>query len=252
VTVTQRTASGGGGSDARDAERDEGEEGEQRSFHRRPAHHHPPHPEPPPPEQWNEGLVVDPCVSVTRDQPPPPRASSRSGLSGGGGGLQYSNWESCRESWFSSGSDCPRPGSGSDGNPPLGGSHQSFPPPPPARRETEAHQAGVLDAFPPPAAYTLPRAGAVKAVVGAALRQSSRESGSSSSRQSSRPGTRPSTRSSFHPVFTYSIFIEPKLMIIGSNRRGTNFFIWLYFKPVHILYSKSSSNHEKKTTAGAF
>ena len=48
--------------------------------------------------------------------PPQQPLDSSGGVSRGEGGrnFQYSNWESCRESWFSSGSDCPRPSSGSD------------------------------------------------------------------------------------------------------------------------------------------
>lgn len=78
---------------------------------------------------------------------------------------KYSNWESCRESWFSSGSSEVRPSSGSDC------------PPPPARLQEPSERS----------ASTLPRTGV--------RQQSSRDSGSSSSRPNSRPGTaRPNTR----------------------------------------------------------
>ena len=135
----------------------------------------------PAPPVWYDG-PVDPCVSVSRDPPSAPRGE------GGGRNLQYSNWESCRESWFSSGSDCPRPSSGSD-----------CPPPPSYVREAEPPPQRV----PPPHAAaqpsTLPRAASRAVAAGkfapaATVRQSSRESGSSSSRQSSRAGTRTNTR----------------------------------------------------------
>ena len=62
---------------------------------------------------WYEG---DPhgCVSVSREPAPNshPRPSPNSRT------IQYSNWESCRESWFSSGSSELRPSSGSDCPPP--------------------------------------------------------------------------------------------------------------------------------------
>ena len=73
---------------------------------------------------------------------------------------KYSNWESCRESWFSSGSSEVRPSSGSD-----------CPPPPPHSERS---------------ASTLPRTGIKQ--------QESKDSGSSSSRPNSRPGTRGQTR----------------------------------------------------------
>lgn len=125
----------------------------------------------PAPPVWYEG-PVDPCVSVSRDPAPRPPG-------------QYSNWESCRESWFSSGSDCcPRPSSGSD-----------CPPQPPSAREKEPPR--VPPHHPATLPRALPRGGAVLKGVGA-MRQSSRESGSSSSRQSSRAGTRPTTRDNSH------------------------------------------------------
>ena len=58
--------------------------------------------------------AMEPCVSVARE--PGPSASSESTPSCrtlAATALQFSNWESCRESWFSSGSE-PRPSSGSD------------------------------------------------------------------------------------------------------------------------------------------
>ena len=112
------------------------------------------------PPAWYEG-PLDPCVSVSRD-------TVRGGESRN---LHYSNWESCRESWFSSGSDCPRPSSGSD-----------CPPQPPRDKEPPR--------VPPHHPTTLPRAvarGGGGSSVGT-IRQSSRESGSSSSIQSCRGG----------------------------------------------------------------
>ena len=58
--------------------------------------------------------AMEPCVSVARE--PGPVASTESAPSCrtlAATALQFSNWESCRESWFSSGSE-PRPSSGSD------------------------------------------------------------------------------------------------------------------------------------------
>ena len=59
--------------------------------------------------------AMEPCVSVARE----PGAGATSTESApscrtlAATALQFSNWESCRESWFSSGSE-PRPSSGSD------------------------------------------------------------------------------------------------------------------------------------------
>jgi len=130
-------------------------------------------PEPPP--VWYDG-PMDPCVSVSRDPLPMVRGS-------GDRVLQYSNWESCRESWFSSGSDCPRPSSGSDN-----------PPQPSFLRDKDVGR-GI-----PAPPSTLPRVGgrgggASTAPLTNTMRQSSRESGSSSSRHSSRPNTRTNNRS---------------------------------------------------------
>ena len=132
------------------------------------------HPLPEPPV-WYDG-PMDPCVSVSRDPLPLVRGSGE-----GGRVLRYSNWESCRESWFSSGSDCPRPSSGSD-----------CPPQPPYLREKEVG-ARMATAQAP---STLPRVGGRVGGggLGGTMRQSSRESGSSSSRQSSRPNTRTNNR----------------------------------------------------------
>jgi len=168
----------------------------------------PPVPEPP---LWYDG-PMDPCVSVSRDPNMSKKCDGPSGPSARI--LQYSNWESCRESWFSSGSD-PRPSSGSDcpPRPPsysdnvnnsgslnniLKGSEQcdksncksSAPNTPHLNRTKEQDSSTPCRS---PSCSTLPRSTALRG--GSAQRQSSRESGSSSSRPSSRPGTRPPTRS---------------------------------------------------------
>ena len=88
---------------------------------------------------------------------------------------KYSNWESCRESWFSSGSSEVRPSSGSDCPPPVRPTESSAPSTPHCRRSQENCSSS-----------TLPRS--------AVRPQSSRDSGSSSSRPNSRPNTRPNTR----------------------------------------------------------
>ena len=90
---------------------------------------------------------------------------------------KYSNWESCRESWFSSGSSEVRPSSGSDCPPcpPVRPTESSAPNTPHCRRSQESSSPS-----------TLPRS--------AVRPQSSRDSGSSSSRPNSRPNTRPNTR----------------------------------------------------------
>lgn len=167
----------------------------------------PPVPEPP---LWYDG-PMDPCVSVSRDPNMSKKCDGPSGPSARI--LQYSNWESCRESWFSSGSD-PRPSSGSDcpPRPPsysdnvnnsgslnniLKGSEQcdksncksSAPNTPHLNRTKEQDSSTPCRS---PSCSTLPRSTALRG--GSAQRQSSRESGSSSSRPSSRPGTRPPTR----------------------------------------------------------
>ena len=153
----------------------------------------------PAPPVWYDG-PVHPCVSVSRD--PPPSAgngnqggteSGRSGSGGSGGGrnLQYSNWESCRESWFSSGSDCPRPSSGSDCPPPPSYVREMAEPP---QRVPPPHS-GQPSTLPRTTSRGLHAGGGGKAACGGtAVRQSSRESGSSSSRQSSRAATRSKTR----------------------------------------------------------
>ena len=92
------------------------------------------------------------------------------------GGQKYSNWESCRESWFSSGSSEVRPSSGSDCPPPVRPAESTTAPATPhCRRSQESSNSS-----------TLPRS--------AVRPQSSRDSGSSSSRPNSRPNTRPNTR----------------------------------------------------------
>ena len=88
---------------------------------------------------------------------------------------KYSNWESCRESWFSSGSSEVRPSSGSDCPPPVRQGESSAPGTPHCRRSQESCSSS-----------TLPRS--------AVRPQSSRDSASSSSRPNSRPTTRPNTR----------------------------------------------------------
>ena len=58
------------------------------------------------------GGSMEPCVSVARE-PTTSNDSAPSCRTMAATALQFSNWESCRESWFSSGSE-PRPSSGSD------------------------------------------------------------------------------------------------------------------------------------------
>ena len=98
---------------------------------------------------------------------------------------KYSNWESCRESWFSSGSSEVRPSSGSDCPPcpPVRPTESSAPNTPHCRRSQESSSPS-----------TLPRS--------AVRPQSSRDSDSSSSRPNSRPNTRPNTRYPLPPLHT--------------------------------------------------
>ena len=177
-----------------------------------------------PPGLWYDG-PLDPhgCVSVAREPGHVARdtrehAAGDTGaghVAGGRGHVQYSNWESCRESWFSSGSSELRPSSGSDCPPPRPPSFSdsspniaaaagageavtncvvtSSPATPHLKRTRDAGTSTPAGRGSPgrAAAATLPRS-AVAA--GGAVRQSSRDSGSSSSRPNSRPGTRPNTR----------------------------------------------------------
>ena len=176
-----------------------------------------------PPGLWYDG-PLDPhgCVSVAREPGHVARdtrehAAGDTGaghVAGGRGHVQYSNWESCRESWFSSGSSELRPSSGSDCPPPRPPSFSdsspniaaaagageavtncvvtSSPATPHLKRTRDAGTSTPAGRGSPgrAAAATLPRS-AVAA--GGAVRQSSRDSGSSSSRPNSRPGTRPNT-----------------------------------------------------------
>ena len=171
-----------------------------------------------PPGIWYDGPVTtDPCVSVCRDSSGAQvkQCSDTSvPVTSGHRTIQYSNWESCRESWFSSGSSELRPSSGSDCPPLIPGSFcdnvnnegvvvtncsrlvmdsskNSGPTPPHVKYTRNTCNSGTPGrGSPATAASTLPRS----AAVGSGIRQSSRESGSSSSRPNSRPGTRPSTR----------------------------------------------------------
>ena len=171
---------------------------------------------------WYEG---DPhgCVSVSRE----PAQNSHARPAPNSRTIQYSNWESCRESWFSSGSSELRPSSGSDCPPPRPPSFSESSPniaassgvTPGAGTGSSKQLMGscsVLDTAIPATPHclkrtrdagtstpqggrgspglgsaTLPRAGVT---AGVGPRQSSRDSGSSSSRPNSRPGTRPNTR----------------------------------------------------------
>jgi len=161
-----------------------------------------PEPMPDPPGIWYDG-PIDPCVSVSRE---PVNKSCETKVqtlpshSNNNRTIQYSNWESCRESWFSSGSSELRPSSGSDGQAPnmannctkphvVDTTKSSAPTTPHLKRTREAGTStGTRVAS--PGSATLPRS-----AVTCGLRQSSRDSGSSSSRPNSRPGTRPNTRS---------------------------------------------------------
>jgi len=169
----------------------------------------PPVPEPP---MWYDG-PMDPCVSVSREPNMSKKCDGPSARI-----IQYSNWESCRESWFSSGSD-PRPSSGSDcpPRPPSFGDSANYSancsePVNNCLKGSEPCEKSTCKSSAPntphlnrtkdqgsntpcrsPSNSTLPRSTGARG--GSAVRQSSRESGSSSSRPSSRPGTRPPTRS---------------------------------------------------------
>ena len=137
--------------------------------------------------------AMQPCVSVAREPPGGELPSCRTLAATA---LQYSNWESCRESWFSSGSE-PRPSSGSDcpPRPPSFGEAEA----PACSRAAEAAgksapgtprlargtREGSGEARCTSAASTLPRS---------AVRQSSRESSGSSSRGARATPTRPPAR----------------------------------------------------------
>ena len=160
---------------------------------------------PDPPGIWYDG-PIDPCVSVNREpvtksceskvQTIPPHSNNNRTI-------QYSNWESCRESWFSSGSSELRPSSGSDCPQNIANNcsktapahvldnnvKNSAPTTPHLKRTRDAGTSTPSGGAGSPSAATLPRS-----AVGCGLRQSSRDSGSSSSRPNSRPGTRPNTR----------------------------------------------------------
>ena len=75
-----------------------------------------PEPMPDPPGIWYDG-PINPCVSVNREpvtKSCETKAPTIPAHSNNNRTIQYSNWESCRESWFSSGSSELRPSSGSD------------------------------------------------------------------------------------------------------------------------------------------
>ena len=145
-------------------------------------------PMPDPPGHWYDGHTHEQCVSVCRDTEPVTPVVTNSHRT-----IQYSNWESCRESWFSSGSSELRPSSGSDC------------PPPPPRHSDQGATMVMRSGVAPDSSVKTVRPGLVnnvgagpntlpRSAVQSGLRQSSRESNSSSSRPSSRPGTRPNTR----------------------------------------------------------
>ena len=170
---------------------------------------------PEPPSAWYDGVpghggAMDSCITVCRE-PLVNKCDKNKART-----VQYSNWESCRESWFSSGSSELRPSSGSDCPPPRPPSFSenlqteqtdnvpkthnsarkpaqlennakySAPNTPHLKRTREVVSCSRDGS---PTCATLPRSAAV-----CSLRQSSKDSGSSSSRPNSRPGTRQNTR----------------------------------------------------------
>jgi hypothetical protein len=138
---------------------------------------------------WYHG-AMEPCVSVARE-PGPSADVTASCRTLAATALQYSNWESCRESWFSSGSE-PRPSSGSDcpprppsfgevAEPPVG---KSAPGTPRLGGRAGREGSGEKRCASAASAATLPRS---------AVRQASRES-SGSSRGARATPTRPPAR----------------------------------------------------------
>ena len=169
---------------------------------------------PDPPSAWYDGVPghggMDTCITVCREPLVNQCDKSKTRT------VQYSNWESCRESWFSSGSSELRPSSGSDCPPPrppsfsenlqneqtdtghnkahnstkksqLDNNAKYSAPNTPHLKRTRDILSCSRDGS--PTCATLPRSAAV-----CSLRQSSKDSGSSSSRPNSRPGTRQNTR----------------------------------------------------------